>query len=62
LCKKIQKVLTLQQKIKIPALDAKVSIFKQHQLYYLPNHPKGITWHKHYLKDKKHNHNRGIIV
>jgi hypothetical protein len=37
----------LQQKMKIPALDAKVSVFKQHQLYYLPNHPKGITWCKH---------------
>ena len=40
-------------------MGAKVSVFQQDQITITVSHPKGLTWHKHELKQKnKSNHRK----
>ena len=43
-------------------VSAKVSVFQQDQINFHPNLPKGLAWHKHLSKHKKHNHKSRIIL
>ena len=40
-------------------VSAKVSVFYSKIKKTFPSLPNGSTWYKHYLKHKKHSHNRG---
>ena len=42
-----QEFIMFQQIGSILLLGAKVSVFSHNQINYLPNHPKGVTWHIH---------------
>ena len=39
-----------------------LSVFLQQDQITIQEDPKGFTWHKHYLKHKKHNHNRSEMT